>query len=72
MLIKPSVRGERADWALTQRGWNLTQVLSDMSFATESEWAKVIGEKRYEEFRSTLCELVAYTSPAIEEAVSRK
>ena len=57
---------------LTERGWDLTQVLSDMSFATESELAKVIGEKRYEEFRSTLCELVAYTSPAIEEAVLRK
>ena len=57
---------------LTERGWDLTQVLSDMSFATESEWAQVIGEKRYDEFRRTLCELVAYTSPAIEEAVSGK
>jgi DNA-binding MarR family transcriptional regulator len=57
---------------LTERGWDLTQVLSDKSFATESEWARVIGEKRYDEFRSTLCELVAYTSPAAEEAVSRK
>ena len=57
---------------LTERGWDLTQVLSDMSFATESELAKVIGEKRYEEFRSTLSELVTYTSPAIEEAVSGK
>ena len=57
---------------LTERGWNLTQVISDMSFASEREWAQVIGEKRYDEFRSTLCELVAYTSPAIEEAVSRK
>ena len=57
---------------LTKRGWDLNQVLSDMSFATEREWAQVIGEKRYDEFRSTLCELVAYTSPAIEEAVSRK
>src|SRR5919205_1487505 len=55
---------------LPERGWNLQQVLSDMSFATESELAKVIGEKRYDEFRSTLCELVAYTSPAAEEAVS--
>ena len=57
---------------LTKRGWDLNQVVSDMSFTTEREWAQVIGEKRYDEFRSTLCELVAYTSPAIEEAVSRK
>ena len=56
---------------LTERGCNLTQVISDMSFATEREWAQVIGERRYGEFRSTLCELVAYTSPA-EEAVLRK
>ena len=56
---------------LTERGWNLQQVLSDMSFATEREWAQVIGEARYSEFRSTLCELVAYTSSA-EEAVSCK
>ena len=57
---------------LTERGWNLTQVISDMSFATESEWAQVIGETRFSEFRSTLCELVAYTSSALEEAVSGK
>ena len=56
---------------LTERGWNLTQVISDMSFATESEWAQLIGERRYGEFRSTLCELVAYTSPA-KEAILRK
>jgi DNA-binding MarR family transcriptional regulator len=56
---------------LTERGWNLQQVISDMSFATESEWAQVIGETRYGEFRSTLCELVAYASSA-EEAISRK
>ena len=56
---------------LTERGWNLTQVISDMSFATEREWAQVIGETRYGEFRSTLCELVAYTSPA-KEAILRK
>jgi DNA-binding MarR family transcriptional regulator len=56
---------------LTERGWNLTQVISDMSFATERDWAQVIGETRYGEFRSTLCELVAYTSPA-KEAILRK
>ena len=56
---------------LTERGWNLTQVISDTSFATESEWAQVVGETRYGEFRSTLCELVAYTSPA-KEAILRK
>src|SRR5215207_2158533 len=56
---------------LTERGWDLTQVISDMSFASEREWAQVIGETRYGEFRSTLCELVAYTSPA-EEAILRK
>ena len=56
---------------LTERGWNLTQVISDMSFATEREWAQLIGETRYGEFRSTLRELVDYTSPA-EEAVPRK
>ena len=56
---------------LTERGWNLQQVISDMSFATESEWAQVIGETRYGEFRSTLYELVAYTLPA-EEAILRK
>src|SRR5215212_1921339 len=56
---------------LTERGWNLTQVLSDMSFATESEWAQVIGESRYDEFRSALSELVEYTSTA-EEAILRK
>jgi DNA-binding MarR family transcriptional regulator len=48
---------------LTQRGWDLTQVLSDSSFATESEWARAIGEARFGEFRDTLCELVAYASP---------
>jgi DNA-binding MarR family transcriptional regulator len=51
---------------LTQRGWDLTQVISDMSFATESEWARVTGEARFDEFRDTLCELVAYASPAEE------
>ena len=56
---------------LSERGWNLQQVISDMSFATESEWAQVIGETRYSEFRSTLYELVAYTLPA-EEAILRK
>jgi DNA-binding MarR family transcriptional regulator len=56
---------------LTERGWDLTQVISDMSFATESEWAQVIGEKRYGEFRDTLYELVAYASRA-EEAAFRK
>ena len=56
---------------LTECGWNLQQVISDMSFATESEWAQVIGETRYGEFRSTLYELVAYTLPA-EEAILRK
>ena len=56
---------------LTERGWDLTQVISDMSFATESEWAQLIGETRYEEFRSTLCELVSYTLPA-EETILRK
>jgi DNA-binding MarR family transcriptional regulator len=56
---------------LTERGWDLTQVISDMSFTTESEWAQLIGETRYGEFRSTLCELVAYTLPA-EEAILRK
>ena len=56
---------------LTERGWNLTQVISDMSFATESEWAKAIGERSFGEFRRTLSKLVAYTSPA-EEAALRK
>jgi DNA-binding MarR family transcriptional regulator len=52
---------------LTERGWDLTQVISDASFATESEWARVIGEARFDEFRETLCELVAYAS-SVEEA----
>ena len=49
---------------LTERGWDLTQVISDMSFATESELAEVIGESRFAEFRSTLSELVAHALPA--------
>src|SRR5919205_3587993 len=49
---------------LTERGWNLTQVISDKSFATESEWAQIIGESRFDEFRSTLSELVAHALPA--------
>src|SRR5919107_325160 len=49
---------------LTERGWNLTQVISDMSFATEREWAQLIGERRFDEFRSTLSELVAHALPA--------
>jgi DNA-binding MarR family transcriptional regulator len=56
---------------LTERGWDLTQVISDMSFASEREWAQVIGEVRYDEFRSTLFELVAHASP-VEEATLRK
>src|ERR687890_865644 len=56
---------------LTERGWNLTQVISDMSFATEREWAQVIGESRFDEFRSTLSELVAHALPA-KEAILRK
>ena len=52
---------------LTERGWDLTQVISDASFATESEWARVVGEARFDEFRETLSELVAYASP-VEEA----
>ena len=55
----------------TKRGWDLTQVLSDVSFATESEWARAIGEERFDEFRDTLCELVAHASP-VEEATLRK
>jgi hypothetical protein len=42
-----------------------------MSFATESEWARAIGEARFAEFRDTLCELVTYASPA-GEAVLRE
>src|SRR5829696_2751531 len=38
---------------------------------TESEWARAIGEARFDEFRDTLCELVAYATP-IEEAALRK
>ena len=56
---------------LTERGWNLTQVISDMSFASEHEWAQVIGESRFDEFRSALLELVAYATP-VEEAALRK
>jgi DNA-binding MarR family transcriptional regulator len=52
---------------LTERGWDLTQVISDASFATESEWARVVGEARFDEFRETLSELVAYAS-SVEEA----
>jgi DNA-binding MarR family transcriptional regulator len=48
---------------LTERGWDLTQVISDMSFATESEWARTIGESRFAEFRSSLSELVAHAWP---------
>src|SRR5919199_4579710 len=55
----------------TERGWALTRVLSEMSFATESEWARAIGEERFAEFRDTLCELVAYASPA-GEAILRE
>jgi DNA-binding MarR family transcriptional regulator len=55
----------------TERGWDLTQVLSDTSFATESEWARAIGEARFAEFRDTLRELVTYASPA-GEAVLRE
>ena len=51
---------------LTERGWDLTQVISDMSFASESEWAEVIGERRFAEFRSTLSELVAHALSAEE------
>jgi DNA-binding MarR family transcriptional regulator len=57
---------------LTERGWDLTQLISDMSFATESEWAQLIGERRYEEFRSTLCELVSYTLPAEETILCKE
>jgi hypothetical protein len=35
-----------------------------MTFATEREWTRAIGEARFAEFRDTLCELVAYASPA--------
>src|SRR5215211_8345148 len=54
----------------TERGWDLTQVIRDMSFTTEREWARAIGEARFAEFRDTLRELVAYASPA-GEAVLR-
>ena len=54
----------------TERGWDLTQVIRDMSFTTEREWTRAIGEARYAEFRDTLRELVAYGSPA-GEAVLR-
>ncbi len=56
---------------LTERGWDLSQVLNDTGFATEGEWARVIGEARFAEFRDTLCELVSYASPA-GEAVLRE
>jgi DNA-binding MarR family transcriptional regulator len=55
----------------TERGWALTQVLSETSFAIESEWARTIGEARFAEFRDTLWELVSYASPA-GEAAQRK
>jgi DNA-binding MarR family transcriptional regulator len=54
----------------TERGWSLTQAMRDMSFATEQEWTRAIGEARFAEFRDTLGELVAYASPA-GEAVLR-
>jgi DNA-binding MarR family transcriptional regulator len=54
----------------TERGWSLTQVMREMSFATESEWARAIGEARFAAFRDILGELVAYASPA-GEAVLR-
>jgi DNA-binding MarR family transcriptional regulator len=53
----------------TQRGWDLTQVIREMSFTTEREWRRAIGEARYAEFRDTLLELVAYASPAGEAVV---
>ena len=56
---------------LTERGWNVSQVLNDTGLATESEWARAIGEARFAEFRDTLGELVAYASPA-GEAVLRE
>jgi len=54
----------------TQRGWDLTQVIWEMSVTTEREWTRAIGEARFAEFRDTLRELVAYASPA-GEAVLR-
>ena len=48
----------------TERGWSLTRVVREMSFATEREWARTLGEERFAEFRDTLGELVAYASPA--------
>jgi DNA-binding MarR family transcriptional regulator len=54
----------------TERGWDLTQVIRDMSFTTEREWTRAIGEARFAEFRDTLRELVAYASLA-GEAVLR-
>jgi len=54
----------------TERGWGLTQVMRDMSFATEQEWTRALGEVRFAEFRNTLRELVAYASPT-GEAVLR-
>ena len=56
----------------TERGWDLTRVLSETSFATESEWARARGEERFAEFRDTLCELVAYASPAGEAVLRRQ
>jgi DNA-binding MarR family transcriptional regulator len=57
---------------LTERGWDLTQVISDMSFASEREWARVLGESRFDEFRSTLIELVAHDSPVEEAALGKQ
>ena len=53
----------------TERGWSLTQVMREMSFATEQEWMRALGEARFAEFRDTLGELVAYASPAGEAVV---
>jgi DNA-binding MarR family transcriptional regulator len=53
----------------TQRGWDLTQVIREMSFTTEREWRGAIGEARYAEFRETLGELVAYAASRAGEAV---
>jgi DNA-binding MarR family transcriptional regulator len=53
----------------TERGWSLTQVMREMSFTTEQEWMRALGEARFAEFRDTLGELVAYASPAGEAVV---
>jgi DNA-binding MarR family transcriptional regulator len=49
---------------LTRRGWQSIDVHRAAVLEVEAQWAKAIGQKRFNDFKETLAQLVALDSGA--------